>query len=299
MPRNSSGTMTLPAPGVPFQSGTAISSAQMNTTLADVATEISDSASRSGKGGFSAPVRVPDGTAAAPAYAFGGEINSGFYRAGPTDVRLAVGGVDALKLVAGGLAELNLPSTAGFGPVVQATGANKSLGLQGNRDAADTAAADVVVGSKNARTAGLLVDVQNPVNVTSRLQVDWQGLLRLASQAGPIQPATMVTAITPGTGLGAAGFFWKDALGMVHVQGGVFQSPSSITNNTLLFTLPAGYRPVGATLRFVSMDGQAASANVFGILVNADGTVTARTMAGGAASITQIDLTMISFLAQQ
>src|SRR4051812_14589429 len=92
--------MTLPAPGVPFQSGQTISSAQVNATFADVATEISDSASRSGKGGFSAPVRVPDGTAAAPAVAFTAEINSGFYRAGATDVRLTVGGVDALKVTA-------------------------------------------------------------------------------------------------------------------------------------------------------------------------------------------------------
>ena len=44
-----------------------ITASWANTTLGDFATEITDSASRSGKGGFTAPVRGVDGTVAAPA----------------------------------------------------------------------------------------------------------------------------------------------------------------------------------------------------------------------------------------
>jgi hypothetical protein len=246
MPRNSSGTMSLPSPGVPFQSGQTISSAQVNATLSDLASETTSSLDRGGRGGMTAPLRTPNGSAAIPAHSYTSEPATGEYLAAAGDLRLAVGGVDALKLVAGGLAELNLPSTAGFGPVVQATGANKSLGLQGNRDAADTAAADVVVGSKNARTAGLLVDVQNPVNVTSRLQVDWQGLLRLANTAA-LQPASIWTAITPDTNIAASRglAYTKDAVGKVHIRGVITNNTGgNIFNVNGTNPLPPGFRPL-------------------------------------------------------
>ena len=51
MPRDASGNMTLPV-GNPVVSGTAISSAVQNATMADLAAEIQDSLSRSGKGGM-------------------------------------------------------------------------------------------------------------------------------------------------------------------------------------------------------------------------------------------------------
>lgn len=238
MPRNSSGTMSLPSPGVPFQSGTTISTTQMNATLTDLATEISDSASRSGKGGFSAPVRVPDGTAAAPAVAFTAEINSGVYRAGANDVRFTIGGVDFIT--PNGIA---FPGAGGFGPVLSSTVSGKSVTVQGNLTAT-SGAADVQIGSTVTRTAGFIATFQNPIVAANKLLVDYQGLLTLGNQAAAIQPAAMVTAITPNAGLTAAGCaYWKDACGMVHLEGAITNvSGGSVTNIATTTPLPAGFR---------------------------------------------------------
>ena len=62
--RNSGGTYTSPVS--PFVTGTAISSSAMNSRFGDMDSALSDSLSRSGLGGMSAPIRTPDGTVAAP-----------------------------------------------------------------------------------------------------------------------------------------------------------------------------------------------------------------------------------------
>jgi hypothetical protein len=55
MPRDSSGTYT-PSPASPFVTGTPIAATTANARAADLATEITDSLSRSGKGGMTAPL---------------------------------------------------------------------------------------------------------------------------------------------------------------------------------------------------------------------------------------------------
>lgn len=89
--RGSSGTYTLPS-GNPVVSGTVISTTWANNTLGDLATEVTDSLSRSGKGAMLAPLRLTDGTAAVPSLAFYGETGTGLYRAGTGNPRLAVSG---------------------------------------------------------------------------------------------------------------------------------------------------------------------------------------------------------------
>ena len=88
--RNSSGTYSLPYSA--FVPGTTISAPIMNSTLSDLATEMSDSLSRSGKGGMTAPFRGPDGTAASPSLSFSSETASGLYRVGAQNVGLSAGG---------------------------------------------------------------------------------------------------------------------------------------------------------------------------------------------------------------
>jgi len=79
MPRNASGTYTLPS-GNPVVAGTTIEASWANTTLNDVANELTNSLSRTGSGGMLAPFRLADGTLGAPGIAFLNETSSGLYR---------------------------------------------------------------------------------------------------------------------------------------------------------------------------------------------------------------------------
>lgn len=89
MSRAAGGTYTLPA-GNPVVTGTIISSTWGNTTLSDIATALTDSLSRSGLGGMTAPLLIADGTAALPAYSWTNEPSSGFYRIGAGNIGLSV-----------------------------------------------------------------------------------------------------------------------------------------------------------------------------------------------------------------
>ena len=97
MSRSNAGTYSTPA-GQPVVSGTTINSATFNTLVSDLAAEITDSASRSGKGGFTAPVRAADGTLAAPSFSFTSETGSGLYRISAGLVGVAMLGVKVLEI---------------------------------------------------------------------------------------------------------------------------------------------------------------------------------------------------------
>lgn len=91
MPRNTSGVYTLPS-GNPVVAGTIIESAWANITLADVASEITNSLDRSGRGSMLAAFKSMDGTLAQPGLTFGNEPSSGLYRGGSSDIRMGVAG---------------------------------------------------------------------------------------------------------------------------------------------------------------------------------------------------------------
>lgn len=78
MPRNASGNYTLPLPAV--VTGTVIESLWANTTMNDLASSVTDSLDRYGRGGMVAPFRMVDGTVSIPAISFTGETNTGIYR---------------------------------------------------------------------------------------------------------------------------------------------------------------------------------------------------------------------------
>jgi hypothetical protein len=76
MPRNGSGTYTLPS-GNPVSSNTTIEANWANTTLEDIGTELTDSLSRNGEGGMLAPLRMFAGTSSVPGAAWADETTSG------------------------------------------------------------------------------------------------------------------------------------------------------------------------------------------------------------------------------
>ena len=89
MPRNASGDYSLPA-GNPVTSGTPISSAVQNSTMSDIASALTDSLSRSGKGGMLVPFQLADGNAVAPALTFTSEPTTGVYHPGVSQYAVVV-----------------------------------------------------------------------------------------------------------------------------------------------------------------------------------------------------------------
>lgn len=80
MPRNGSGTYSLPQP--PFVAGTVISSAAVNSDFSDIATALTGSLPRDGQAGMQGQFKATDGSSASPSITFTSETTTGFHRAG-------------------------------------------------------------------------------------------------------------------------------------------------------------------------------------------------------------------------
>lgn len=103
MPRNSSGVYSLPA-GNPVVTNTLITTTWANATLPDIATELTSSLDRNGRGGMLAPLKVLDGAVGAPSFTFNSEPTTGFWRNAAGDVRFSLLGSLLLKMTANGIA---------------------------------------------------------------------------------------------------------------------------------------------------------------------------------------------------
>lgn len=91
MPRNGSGTYTLPES--PFVAGTVISSAAVNDDFSDIATALTGSLPRNGEAGMLGQFRATDGSIISPSITFSNDLNTGFYRPGDDTLAVVVGGV--------------------------------------------------------------------------------------------------------------------------------------------------------------------------------------------------------------
>ncbi len=120
MARDGSGNYTLPA-GNPVVTGTTIDASWANPTLDDLATEITDSLSRSGKGGMLVGFPFADGTMALPGLTFASETNSGWYRAATNDMRATIAGVDRARFRADASNPFQIWNGASWGNVVVAS----------------------------------------------------------------------------------------------------------------------------------------------------------------------------------
>lgn len=164
MSRNGSGTYTLPS-GNPVVSGTLIESGWANTTLADLATAMTDSLSRSGQGGMTAALRLFDGTFSVPGLAWASETTTGFYRAGAGDTRLVITGSQVVQFLSSGVAITGTLSASGNFAIntdkftVAASSGNSSvggtLGVTGNF-AINTDKFTVAAATGNTVVAGTL-----------------------------------------------------------------------------------------------------------------------------------------------
>ena len=103
MARNSSGVYSLYTPGNPVVTATTIASTWANNTLTDLANAMTDSLSRSGLGGMTAPLRLAAGAVSAPGLSFTAETTMGLYRAGAGDLRFSVDSADVMKITTAGV----------------------------------------------------------------------------------------------------------------------------------------------------------------------------------------------------
>ncbi len=101
MSRNGSGTYILPT-GNPVVTGTVIQSSTFNSTLTDVANEMTNSLPRDGQAPMTATLKIVDGTSTIPGLAFNSESASGLFRPSTGNVALTVSGVEALRANSGG-----------------------------------------------------------------------------------------------------------------------------------------------------------------------------------------------------
>lgn len=102
MPRDSGGTYTLPA-GNPVVTNTPITIAWANGTLNDITTAMTDSLSRTGQGGMTNPLQLPNGAVALPALTFSTETSLGFYRNASGTMSFATGSAKVVEFSAVGL----------------------------------------------------------------------------------------------------------------------------------------------------------------------------------------------------
>ena len=101
-PRASDGTVTLPV-GNPVVAGTAISADVQNATVADLASMIEDSLSRSGKGGMNTAMQFVKSISATPSITFVGDTDTGINSDTGGEVDIVANGTAALTVASTGV----------------------------------------------------------------------------------------------------------------------------------------------------------------------------------------------------
>lgn len=104
MSRDSSGTYILPSSN-PVVTLTTIASSWANSTLADIASELSNSLDRQGRGAMLAAFKAFDGTLLTPGNSWGSEAGSGWYRAAAGDFRFGLAGTQKAGITSDGYAQ--------------------------------------------------------------------------------------------------------------------------------------------------------------------------------------------------
>jgi microcystin-dependent protein len=100
MPRNGSGTYSLPEP--PFVAGTIISSAAVNDDLSDIAVALTGSLPRNGEAGMLGQFKGTDGNVLLPGISFINDANTGIFRPASDQLAIAVGGVQVALFTSDG-----------------------------------------------------------------------------------------------------------------------------------------------------------------------------------------------------
>ena len=191
MPRDANGNYTLPS-GNPVVTGTPISSGGWaNPTLSDLANEMQDSLSRSGKGGLTAPVAIVDGSGAVPGLNFQSEPTTGVRREASEDVRWQVTSTDVWKAVKTGV-QILTPKSGGAlkSPAVEESGTEVMRGVHNQTRmyfyldtpppwwrlfTPDANIRELVIGPSGAGQGGILGGTIDPTILTQNITVSITG----------------------------------------------------------------------------------------------------------------------------
>lgn len=258
MPRNSSGTMTLPA-GNPVIPGTVISTTTHNSTMADIAVELTDSASRSGKGGFTAPVRTSDGTQAAPSHAFTSDTDTGFFLKGVANPAVTVGNAEKQEWTAVGskvtgtlevTGASTLTGNVHVGGTLDVDGATLNLGAAA---VTDDGAGNLGFGAK--KLTGV-ADPGEAQDAATRSYVDTRTLLirKAADQAFSVTTPADVTSL---------GFAVEANADYEFELFAVFTTAATTTGIGMRFTTPAAISWYLADVEIQNTDAPGFSRNIF------------------------------------
>jgi hypothetical protein len=224
MPRNGSGTYSLPA-GNPVVSGTTIQSTWANSTLTDVGDALTGSVARDGTGGMSGALRLADGTVAIPGLAFTAETTTGFSRPTTNALVASVSAIERLRINASGA------SVTGTLGVTGAVTFSSTLGVTGDV-AVNTNKFNVTAASGNTLVAGTL-GVTGAITATGGISgavtsssatitggtIDGTAIGGTTAAAGSFTTLGYTSTLTGGTGVVniGSGQIYKDASGNVGI----------------------------------------------------------------------------------
>lgn len=177
MSRNSSGVYTLP--NAPVVTNTTITSTDENTTRSDIASEITNSLDRNGRGAMLAPLQLADGTPSLPGLTFGTDTDTGMYRIAANIIGFAVAGALALTIAATGITF----AVAAFTPIVDS--GSGTLALKGAGTTAVTiTGADVLLAGKLSFSTAVGKIIPGATSISYRNNADNADNLLIADAGG-------------------------------------------------------------------------------------------------------------------
>ena len=173
MSRDNTGTYTLPA-GNPVVTDTTITTQWANSTLNDIATALTNSLSRNGRGGMNSPLEFANGSELAPSITFTEDTNTGFFLNSQGNMQVTVAGTTIMKWIDGGA----------FGNLIEINGTvagTLDIGLPINRSVSYYDPRTTILNTDNTdptTNVNLSLGQINPwINFTSDLNVDVEGVI--------------------------------------------------------------------------------------------------------------------------
>jgi microcystin-dependent protein len=106
MPRNASGTYTLPV--APFTANTTIRSADVNSDFSDIASALTTSLATTGVSSMTGPLKLADGSAAAPSLTLASDATTGWYKSATGTLTYVGSGTAIMTLAPTGATITNL-----------------------------------------------------------------------------------------------------------------------------------------------------------------------------------------------